>query len=288
MVIRQSRFARVVRRIVVPLIGCLALPAAFAFAQAQPRPQQPPWPQQQQQQKPAKLEAKGTIDEVQGNIIGIKTEDNQMWLVQVNHGKVKVQVDGTAEVSFLQPGQTVKFTGEVDEKGNLTKEVDKLEIYTAVGRSVPGLYKEGADETAKPEKKPGAGTYEIRGKVQSFKDNHLVVSAGSKKIVGTVNANAEISVKLADAADLGYAQKGDTVKAMGWYYENSKPGQNKPGQAICDDISITLSQPLSSGKKAKPIKPSRVSKSKQPAGGDSVDPADPFGSVEKPKGKKKN
>jgi hypothetical protein len=201
------------------------------------------------------LNETGTIEAVQGDTIKIKTDKDAWWLIKAPHGQTKISVEGTAEPSFLRPGVNVRFSGTINDKGVLRQRVDKLEIYTPKGKASSGLFADGAGEDAKPAKKFAAGAYEIRGRVSSLKDNHLIVAAGGKKIVGDIAPDVDINARL---EDLTHVQPGDKIKVTGYYYERDQPDLRiqRPGGASALEVVVTLANPLSiaskrAGKSAK-------------------------------------
>ena len=221
---------------------------------------QAPW----QQPGHAKLEAKGKVVGVSGGAVQLRTEREEPWIVKVVPGKTSVQVTGEADVSFLRPGQFLKFVGEIDEKGALQDDLEELDIFTPAGKVSPGLYQQGAGEDAKPMRKFAAGSYEVRAKLGSLKDGQLVVGVGSKKVTGKLSDRIKIKVSLNDAS---YASEGDKIEVTGWYSERDgrpNPAQMKPGVGYAEEMTITLARPLEGNKKARPA--ATTSKSK-PSGG---------------------
>jgi len=227
------------------LVLLLALPG-IAIAQ-----EQNAWSQQ------------GTIQDVSATMVSIKTGADQVWLVRVDP-KAKVQVEGTAEAGYLHAGLNVRFSGEIDKKGALQSDITQLEIFTPQDKRSIGLFPAGGGPDAKPVRVVAAGKYEIRARVNTYKDGQLTVSAGGKKITGKLAPNAEIKV---NAASLQMAQEGDTIRASGW-----KIG---PTQAMANDIAVTLTKPLASVvKKPRPTKPPRTPRNTPPP------VSDPFGAGE--------
>jgi hypothetical protein len=237
---------------------------------------------QQQPPQPKTLEETGTIESVaQGGFI-MKTAKSETWNIQLKPG-AKVLVDGNAETNYLRPGLNIRLTGEIDKKGALQAEVTELEIFTPQGKTGNGFFADGAPD-AKPVRNAAAGSYEIRGKVASFKDNELTMKAGGKTISGKVASDAKVKVSL---EDISVAQNGDAVKVKASYLDAYKAdGTTRQGAAAADDVSVTLAKPLASKRKATPAKtakPAKEKKDKKTAdateGGATI--SDPFG-VEKP------
>jgi len=210
----------------------------------------------QQQQPPERREwdDTGTVEGVVGNAVQMMSSKSEPWAVQVLPGQSKVTIEGTAEPSFLRGGVNIRFDGEVDAKGALQGEIAELEVYTPQGKTDAGLFPQGADEQAKPIAKLVAGSYTIKGRITSLKENQIMVVAAGKKISGTLAATPAIKVS---SSDLGYAQKGDVIKVKGWYTEGSKydPMKNRPGAVLAQEVTVTMSEPLVGKKKAtRPVK----------------------------------
>lgn len=201
----------------------------------------------------------GTVQDVASSMVSIKGANDHAWLVRVDP-KTKVQVEGTAEAGYLHAGLTVKFSGEIDKKGVLQSEIKQLEIYTPRDKREIGIFAEGAQD-AKPVRNAPPGRYDIKAKVNTFKDGQLTVSAGGKKISGKVAADAEIKV---NAGSLTFVQEGDSIRATGW-----KIG---PTQAMATELTVTLAKPLAAV--VKKSRPARV-----PRGPRNAPPPvqDPFG-----------
>jgi hypothetical protein len=213
----------------------------------------------------------GTVEAIAGTSLQMMSSKSEPWSIQVIPGQSKITVEGTAEPSFLRAGVNIRFTGEVDAKGALQGEITELEIYSPQGKSDAGLFIEGADEQAKPIPKLVAGKYDIKGRIGSIKENQITVIAAGKKLSGTLSESPAIKVS---SNDLGFAQKGDSVKVKAWYTDATKPdaNRNKPGIGLAEQITVTMSEPLVGKKKARPIKSKAKAESAGPA-----TTSDPFG-----------
>ncbi len=240
----------------------------------------PGGPRSAQQQAPKTLEDSGTIKEVSDGQIQFETTKNsEMWWIQLS-GETKLRVEGTAEISYLRGGLAVRFTGEFDKKGALQEDIKELEIFTPQGKNGLGFFSDSNSE--KPVRNAAPGSYEIRGKVTSFKDNEIVVSAGNKKISGKVAEDAAIKINVEDTKDV---RAGDAAKIKATYLDPQKPYGMNPGRAVGNEIEVTLAKPLTGVKKkvaAKPAKPPKEKKPVKPAAEGAEASVDLFG-VDKPK-----
>lgn len=221
------------------------------------------------------FEHEGTVVGVMPGGVQMLTERDSAWVVQVLPRGTQVKVTGTAEPAFLRNGLYVKFSGDLDAKGVVQGEIKTLEIATPTGKTPVGIFAIGAEENAKPVSKLEAGAYEIRGKVALYKDGELQVVAG-KKITGKVASDAKISVNV---QDISFAQKEDTVKVKGYYFDRFKPDPNqfRPGTAVGKEIEITILKPLTAVAKKGPTKPTRPPKGKPPTDAPVGTDDDPFG-----------
>lgn len=222
------------------------------------------------------LTASGKVEHASEEGVQVKVSDTDTWFVQVRPGETKIEVTGAAEPAYIRFGLHVRLAGEIDAKGNLQSEIKEIEIFTPQNKNSLGLF----DSTKKLVKKPGPGSYEIRAKVVTLKEHDLVLLAGGKKIFGTLSGEAEVKVL---SEDLGLAQPGDEVKFTGWYYPAGKAAAQKPGQAMADGISVTLSKPLVAAKKpVRAVKTARSKSKKMDESGEGEGTAgpliqDPFG-----------
>jgi hypothetical protein len=220
------------------LIGLALWGGATARAQFQPP------------QDAREYEDSGTLEEVQGTYIKFRDSKNDVWLLETNDG-TKVTVTGDADHEYLHsPALHVQITGQIDKKGVLQKEIEEIEICADPGKAALGLFVPAAgDAPAKPVRSAAAGTFLIKGRVISYKDGQLVVIAGNRKIIGKLGDGVAVSLNVDDPS---LAQPGDTVKVKAWYYDKGRPvaAFNQPGQALAEEVKITLVKPLAyTGKK---------------------------------------
>lgn len=229
------------------------------------------------------LSVKGTIDALEP-MLRIKVSETELWVIQIKPDQTKIEVTGTAEPAYLRSGLTVRFSGEIDKKGTLQADVDELQLFTPQGKNGLGLFVDDSP-TAKPIGKLAPGKYEIRAKVLSLKEHDLVLVAGNKKIFGTLAADATVNVA---SDDFSYVHDGDAVTVTGWYNPANKAAADKPGQAVADELTITMAKPLVATKKparaaaktAKTSKAARAPKETEEAEGPLIQ--DPFGVEKKP------
>lgn len=211
----------------------------------------------------------GTLEAVENNYIKIRDSKNDVWLLEIND-QTKVDVSGEAEREYLHsPALHVQFNAQVDKKGVVQKEIEEIEICSDEGKAALGQFAvaEG-DAASKPVRGAVAGKFLFKGKTISFKDDQLMVLAGSRKVTGKVAEGVAVKVHVDDPS-LG--QAGDTVKVKAWYYDKGRPvaAFNQPGHALAEEVTITLAKKLAyTGKKPRTsdksskstAKSSRVSK----------------------------
>lgn len=195
----------------------------------------------------------GTVEVVQENAIKIRDSKNDDWILEFNAGTT-IRVTGDAEPEWLRPGSYVKFTGDIDKKGSVQKDIDEIEIITAGDKGSLGLFTPAEGDTpGKVVRNAVSGTYVIKGRLTKNQDGRILVLAGSRQVTGRLGE--ELAVKL-NVDDHTLAQAGDTVKVKAWYFEKTRPVSafNQPGRAIAEEVTITLARPLAyTGKKARSV-----------------------------------
>jgi hypothetical protein len=202
------------------------------------------------------LEDTGTLEGMQGNFVIFRDSKDNLWRLTVI-GQTTMAIEGEADADYLRPGLTAELTGEVNEKSELTEPIKEIEIVSGKARPSLGLFPPDA-EAAKPVREPEAGKYRIRGRVATFKDDELLIVAGRWKITGKVDK--QLKVKL-NVDDVRAAQRGDAMQVKAWHYDAQKPNPtfNRPGQALAEEVKITLTNPPATLKRSRttsrPAKP---------------------------------
>jgi hypothetical protein len=200
----------------------------------------------QQQLRP--VEMKGTIEATSGGVISLKCDGKEVYLT-VDPRKTKVECNGKAKASYLQPGLLVRFRGEFDKKGIAKEEISKLAIVSPSEENEPGLTAdeiEGDDEKRKPKK--DGGPLLVVGTIKQFKDGQLVVQAGGRAVRATLADDADLRVELDDYT---LAEAGDKIQFKGRMAQQQQQDQG-PAQAVGDEITITFTEPFEGDSKAKP------------------------------------
>ena len=219
-------------------------------AQAPSRFQAPP-------QSVAFEDNESTFEGAQGDIVQIRDSKSEAWYLQAS-ADTKITVKGEAEEDCLRPGIFIETNGEIDKKGMLSAPVSEITIFAIGGKPVVGLFApsesaEPMSDDAKPVRNAGPGKYRIRAKLVVFKDGEIVMLAGNRKIIGDVAEKLAVNVHL---DDLSVAQEGDKLEVKAWYYDQNKPAPlpngYRFGKAVAEEITVTLSKPLVSGKKPRP------------------------------------
>jgi hypothetical protein len=232
-------------------------------------------------QGPGWMPPNADMFEKDGKIVGtfphgiqMETTRGAKWVIQVLPQQSQVKITGTADPAFLHPGLHIKFSGDIDDKGVLQSELKELEIFSPAGKNNIGIFPTGSDEKSKPVPRPGAGSYDIRGRVLVYRDGEIVIVAG-KKLTGKVAAEAEIAVNV---QDLSFAQPEDELTVKGWTTRSMGPNYQKklPGTAVGREIEIKLSKRLVAAPTKARQRGGKVAKGKQPQN-DPVNADDPFG-----------
>jgi len=230
----------------------------------------------------------GTVERVSpGMILAVNDKDQRQWVIGPER-TTKIFVTGTATLDFLRPKMLVQFNAPVDEKGAVKDKVAELTIVTAAtaNQSAPPPAKIKGKTPGKPDKKsdPPAATDESGGKVGSIMGVHghkLSVKAGGKLMQIELTEEAKINISVDIAA---WAAKGDKIQAKG------KSASNNPGVCYAEEVTITLAEPLTSGKKkivAPKTDAGSTAKAASTKKSDAADVSADNGDDAKPKKKKK-
>ena len=192
-------------------------------------------------------EVSGTVIGIEGDTILATNIRNEKWIVQVNtprfNIRAKVTVEGTAVIEALRPGVYVRFTADVDKRGNVQGEVTELEVFSPSESSKPGMYRNDGAINIGGDAKPGVSNYLIAGQIASYRRGKLTLAIpGSKGVRGTVSKDAKLKVR---GEDYRMARPGDKISAKGFYLPDQK------GTLIAKEITITLSRILGETAKSK-------------------------------------
>jgi hypothetical protein len=193
------------------------------------------------------LEGEGTLEGMQGNILKFRDSKNEPWLLVISP-QTAMAIEGQADADYLRPAMTVELTGEIDNKNALAAPIAEISVIGGKGKTLLGLFSPDDPQDAKPLRNPEAGKYRIRGKIASVKQGELLVVAGRTKIACTLADDVKVKLNL---VDFSTTQFGDAVKVKAWYDDLGKPNAtlNRPGKALAEAVTITLSQPPSTGKR---------------------------------------
>lgn len=194
------------------------------------------------------LEGEGTLEGIQGNVVKFRDSKNDPWLLLISP-QTSLAIEGQADADYLRPAMTVELTGEIDNKNALAAPIAEISVIGGKGKTLLGLFSPDDDpQDAKPLRHPEAGKYRIRGKIASVKQGELLVVAGRTKIACTLADDVKVKLNL---VDFSTTQFGDAVKVKAWYDDLGKPNAtlNRPGKALAEAVTITLSQPPSTGKR---------------------------------------
>jgi hypothetical protein len=189
-------------------------------------------------------------------VINLKCDGKDIYL-QVDPRKTKIECNGKAKASYLQPGLLVRFRGDFDKKGIAKEDITELAIVSPSETNEPGVAADeigGDDEKRKPKKDGGSRL--VVGTIKQFKEGQLIVQADGRAIRATLAKDAEIRVEL---DDFTLAEAGDKIQ-----FQGRMPGQQPaegPSQAIADEITITFTEPFEGNTKVKPKgKPGKAGK----------------------------
>jgi hypothetical protein len=185
----------------------------------------------------------GTLELYQPGLLQVRDSKMQQWLLKITP-QTKLLVQGEAEVDYLKPGLTLQIKGDIDKKSAIQAPIEEIEIITASGKPMLGLFAvDGDNESARPARNPGPGEYLIKAKLAAHKEGQITLSVGSRRITGTLGDEVKITFA---SDDLNMADVGDTVEVKAWYTDAYRPvaAFNKIGRGVAESVTITLAKPL--------------------------------------------
>ena len=189
----------------------------------------------------------GTVTAIQGDTVLMTNSSNEKWIVQVNSPsfgfRAKVTVEGEAVVGALRPGVYVRFTADVDQRGNVQGDLTELVIFSPSESAKPGMYSnDGAGDTGEGDK-ADVSNYLVLGQVASYRKGKLTLAIpGSKGVRGSVSEDVKVTVR---GEDYRMARPGDKIFAKGFHLPDQK------GTLMAHEITITLSGVLGETAKSK-------------------------------------
>jgi hypothetical protein len=139
-------------------------------------------------------------------------------------GVTKVEVSGTAPVSFLTPGMAVRFQATVDPKGRATSPVGVFHVIAPASEAKPAAVNAGVEEM-------------IVGRVVQMKRGVLAVRVDAGKIRRITLPLAPGAFVQVDGGDVGLATPGDLVEIKGRLWTGD--GALGDGTVFADRISVT-------------------------------------------------
>jgi len=145
-------------------------------------------------------------------------------------GVTKVEVSGTAPVSFLSTGMAVRFQATVDQKGRATSPVGVFHVIAPAAEAKPAAVTAGVEEM-------------IVGRVVQMKRGVLTVRVDAGKIRRITLPVARGAFVQVDGGEVGLASPGDIVEIKGRLWTGD--GALGDGTVFADRISVTKNDPAS-------------------------------------------
>jgi len=201
--------------------------------------------------------ATGKIEAVGQGVVKMLTTSNQLWMVWIDP-KAEIHVTGTAEADFVRPGMFVRFTAELDQRGQAQNKVDKLTLFTPSEKSPLGVWPEGAGPAAGGEAgEGGAGiagnvapltnVFTVAGRITANRNGKLTMNALRGVVTFELAEKPTVGV---DVTDYSIAKRGDKISVT-----KGKMFVGRMGMARANALTIELAEPLTlPGKKKKPSK----------------------------------
>jgi hypothetical protein len=192
--------------------------------------------------KAAPLHGSGTLVAARPGLLQVTAKDGAPWLLQVKAEPQKIHVSGTAHPNLLAPGMFVRFSAELNKKGEAVAPVDSLTVFTprpemGVGIALESSLDRGAfqfGEVETPADTTETPKYLVAGRIVKRKNNDLAVSDGRNTVKMSLAEKVEIKVDL--TGDYRMIRPGDKVEYRGKYYQN--------GQGVVTDLKITGATPF--------------------------------------------
>ena len=184
----------------------------------------------------------GTLVGASSGVLQVNA-NGSIWRIKPIAG-ARIEVVGTAGPDFLRPGLFVKFQAPYDSNDNNNGKalvpVTALEIVTLQFGEMSGALPVDATKAAaagaanNPPLPPTARTLVVIGQITRYKNKELTVIAGKRTLQAELDPAPTIKVHL---SDVGLAHPGDQIDVDGYYL-------NKPGDAMANQVRITLAAPL--------------------------------------------
>lgn len=191
--------------------------------------------------KTTKIDA--TVDQVvpQGIYATSKDGKGTKYAIGFNAAS-KVGLVGNASTDFIEPGQYVQMTVDMDGEGKPTKPVDKVMIIVQDKLTQPGVM-----STKGPDGKPGEpGPYLVRGTVKTNKNEELTIAAGGKQVVVKMALGATVPVNI---PNWQMAKPGDAISGAGIIVTAASGGA--PAMVFGDQMEIKAAMPITKAEKKK-------------------------------------
>ncbi len=227
----------------------------------------------------------GTIERITPSLIqAVDGKDQRPWVI-ASQRNTRVRVMGSATLDFLKPGMIVEFHAQADEKGAIKDKVSELTIVTPTSESLPAAGESGNAKKKAAGKEKAAETADssasMAGQVRARHNRNLSIHVGNKLTQIELSDDPKINIAVDNAA---WAARGDKIVVKG------KMLHGNPGFCEADEVTITLVEPLTGGKKkVLPPKTGATSAAKTASTEKSDSTAKPAdsGDDSKPKKKKK-
>ena len=235
--------------------------------------------------KPTPVAIDGTVEGVgRGMIWAVNDMDQRPWAI-APEPTTKILVTGTATIDFLKPKMLAQFNAQVDEKGVVKDKVGELTIVTPGTANQPAPAPTKGKNGGKPAKteKPAASEESASkvGSVMGVHGHKVSVKAGGHMLQFELTEEAKINISVDFVA---WAAKGDKIQAKGKSIPTSR------GICYAEEVTITLAEPLTGGKKKVAPAKTDADSANKPAANKKSDAADlsaDMGDDAKPKKKKK-
>jgi hypothetical protein len=175
------------------------------------------------------------------------TKNNALALVKITPG-TKLNVEGTADPSFLGPGVSIEFSAEMTRLGVVQSPLDSLTV-CELDQVAPATFQPAEAGQTLPKEKDAVVKMQVRGTILSNKNGNLLVRTPGAMVKAKLADDPKIKVLVHNYA---WALPGDSVTLDGLQISAAQPDQ--PEQIQGTVVQIAMSKMLEGKKKPVPRK----------------------------------
>ena len=177
----------------------------------------------------------GKVHAVAPGTIQVLSQANQPYIVQVAPKISKTTVTGTAKADFLRPGVFIRFTAELDKRGNAKGDLSDLAVFTPNEILQPGVLNDNPSSET--------GPFVVSGQITANRKGKVTIRAGKTMVKAKISDDAAIKLEV---EDYSIAKQGDDISVKGRLLQMGSAGPPvQPTLIVGEEIKITLAEPAS-------------------------------------------